>query len=227
MIVELNNISKTYENESGVKREVLNDISLNIKSSDSIAIVGSSGCGKSTLLNIIGTLDLPNLGTVMFKGNEVQNLSENQLAEIRNENIGFVFQLHHLLPQLNLLENVLLPIIPLKDKSKKKTAQARAMELLESVGLNDKINQRPGQMSVGECQRAAVVRALINQPDLILADEPTGSLDQESAEQMGNLLSEIHKKQNVALIVVTHSMELASKMDTIFRLVNGELVKVK
>ncbi|MCF8297532.1 MAG: ABC transporter ATP-binding protein [Saprospiraceae bacterium] len=227
MIVELKNICKTYENESGVKREVLNEISLNIKSSDSIAIVGPSGCGKSTLLNIIGTLDLPTSGTVIFKGNEVQNLSENQLAEIRNENIGFVFQQHHLLPQLNLLENVLLPLIPLKDKNKKKTAQARAMELLQSIGLKEKIHQRPGQMSVGECQRAAVVRALINQPDLILADEPTGSLDQESAEQMGNLLSEIHKKQNVALIVVTHSMELANKMDAVFKLVNGQLVIVK
>jgi len=227
MIVELDNISKNYENQEAIKRDVLNDISLSIKTSDSIAIVGPSGSGKSTLLNIIGTLDNPTSGSVKFKEKEIHSFSENQLAEIRSKNIGFVFQLHHLLPQLTLLENVLLPLIPNKDKRKSKAAQARAIDLIESVGLIDKIKQRPGQMSVGECQRAAVVRALINDPDLILADEPTGSLDQESAKQMGNLLSEINKKQNVAMIVVTHSIDLANKMDTVFRLVNGELVKEK
>ena len=132
-----------------------------------------------------------------------------------------------MLPQLTLLENVLLPLLPNKDKKHSKAVQVYASELIESIGLIDKIKQRPGQLSVGECQRAAVVRALINKPDLLIADEPTGSLDQESAIQMGNLLSEINKKQNVAMILVTHLMELANKMDTVFQLVSGELVKEK
>jgi len=227
MKVELAEISKYYKTPGAdIKRNVLNEISLSISENDSIAIVGPSGSGKSTLLSILGTLDEPSSGSVKFNGNEINHLEEKKLAEIRNSNIGFVFQQHHLLPQLSLIENVLLPVIPQKDKGIKETAAKRAMELLESVGLNDKIHQRPGQMSVGECQRAAVVRALINEPAVILADEPTGSLDSESAEVMGNLLSDINKRRGVALVVVTHSMELAKKMKIIFKLDQGELTKI-
>jgi lipoprotein-releasing system ATP-binding protein len=224
MIVELHKISKFYEN-AGVlsNRNVLNEISLSIKSGDALSIIGPSGSGKSTLLNIIGTLDLPTSGIVKIKGKEVQHFNENQLADIRNTNIGFIFQQHHLLPQFTLIENVLVPTIPLKDKNLKKNALDRAMSLLESVGLSDKINQRPGQMSGGECQRATVVRALINEPNLVLADEPTGSLDQDAAEQMGSLLSEINKKHNVAMVVVTHSLDLAKNMDTMYNLDHGRL----
>jgi len=225
MFVELQNISKYYGNKgNNSRREVLNNISLSVHPGDSIAIVGPSGSGKSTLLNIIGTLDTPTSGIVRFNDKEVNTLSEPALANIRNQHIGFVFQMHYLLPQLSLIENVLIPAIPQKDKAKRKTAGARAMDLLNQVGLADKIHQFPGQMSVGECQRVAVVRALINEPELILADEPTGSLDHDSAEQLGDLLVEIKKNFSVAIIVVTHSSELAGRMNKTFRLISGKLV---
>lgn len=224
MIVELDKISKYYETDGLIiRRDVLNEISLTINSGDAISIVGPSGSGKSTLLNILGTLDLPTSGIVKIKGNDILDFNDNQLAEIRNSNIGFIFQLHHLLPQLTLIENILVPTIPRKDKNYKKAATERAMDLLKSVGLEDRIHQRPGQLSGGECQRATVVRALINEPDLVLADEPTGSLDQDSAEQLGELLSGINKKYNVAMVVVTHSHDLAKKMDTIYKLDHGKL----
>lgn len=224
MIVELENITKSYGNNSNLPyRAVLEGISLKIKSKDSIAIVGPSGCGKSTLLNILGTLDKPSSGIVKIDENDISELSDVKLAEIRNRKIGFVFQLHHLLPQLTLLENVLLPTLVIKDRKLKNSALDRAMDLLKIVGLDDKTNQFPGQLSGGECQRTAVIRALINKPDIILADEPTGSLDQESAEQIGNLLSQINNEQNVALVIVTHSMDLAAKMKNRYKLNNGKL----
>ncbi len=226
MIIELNKISKHYEIAgSANKREVLDEVSLKINTGDSIAIVGPSGSGKSTLLNIIGTLDRPTAGSVFFDEKDLLSFDDNQLAKIRNNKIGFVFQMHHLLPQLNLLENVLVPVIPQKDKSKQKAAKDKAMELIEFVGLTDKITQRPGQMSVGECQRTAVVRALINQPEILLADEPTGSLDQETAEQLGELLQNINSRQNIATVVVTHSQKLADKMNRIYKITNGKLVE--
>jgi len=225
MKIELEHISKHFKIQGVTgRREVLKDISLTIHSGDSIAIVGPSGSGKSTLLNMIGTLDMPSLGMIRFDGEDVRNMDEKHLAVLRNNHIGFVFQLHHLLPQLTLLENVLLPLIPQKDKKKREQRNSNAIELLDAVGLADKIRQRPGQMSVGECQRAAVVRALVNEPGFILADEPTGSLDQNLAEQMGELLSKINKEHGVAMVVVTHSEKLAKKMDTIYNLVNGRLV---
>lgn len=225
MIIEIKNVSKQYKMQGGEgKHEVLKDVSLSINSGDSLAIVGPSGSGKSTLLNVIGALDKPSSGDVFFNGEPIWDWNENQLAFFRNNHVGFVFQLHHLLPQLTLIENILVPLIPGKNKSKMKTASSRAMELLKLVGLDDKIRQRPGQLSVGECQRAAVVRALINNPEFILADEPTGSLDQQSAENLGELLAEINKIQEVAVIVVTHSEGLAKKMDSIYRLDDGKLV---
>ncbi|MFC2103892.1 ABC transporter ATP-binding protein [Bacteroidota bacterium] len=224
MIVELDKISKYYENNGVItRRDVLNEISLTIKAGVSLSIVGPSGSGKSTLLNILGTLDLPTSGILKIKGKDIQQFTEKELAELRNKNIGFIFQLHHLLPQLTLLENILVPTIALNDKSTKKSTLERAMNLINSVGMADKLYQRPGQLSGGECQRAAVVRALINEPDLILADEPTGSLDQDSAQQLGELLSEINKKRNVAMVLVTHSNELAKKMNIIYRLDHGKL----
>lgn len=226
MIAELENISKVYQNtESGIKREVLTDINLTISKGDALSIVGPSGSGKSTLLNIIGTIDLPSSGVVKFGGDEINQFTPNQLAEIRNRKIGFIFQSHHLLPQLNLLENVLLPTLPLKDKSKKNQTLKRAINLLDYVGLKDNMQQFPGQLSGGECQRAAVVRALINEPELILADEPTGSLDKNAAEKIGELLSNINKEQNVALIVVTHSIQLANKIGNIYNLSDGKMTK--
>jgi len=224
MLIELSNISKSFVNPStNAHRDVLIDVNLKINLGDSLAIVGPSGSGKSSLLNIIGTLDSPTFGKIFFKGNEINSFDEKKLASIRNKNIGFVFQLHHLLPQLNLMENILLPTIPFGDKKSRIEASKRAMDLLNIVGLADRVHQRPGQLSGGECQRAAVVRALINQPELILADEPTGSLDQDSANQVGDLLVKINKDFNVALVVVTHSLTLAEKMKTIYRLSHGKL----
>jgi len=173
----------------------------------------------------MGTLDKPDSGTVKFNGIEIGSLKEPELARIRNRNMGFVFQLHYLLPQLTLLENILVPVLPAKNSAIYKTAGKRALDLLEMVGLKDRTRQRPGQMSVGECQRAAVVRALIREPELILADEPTGSLDHLSAMQMGNLLKELNSKFSLAMVVVTHSMELAQNMDKIYRLDNGKLIR--
>lgn len=226
MIVKLDKVSKHYE-IAGLKktRKVLDEVSIIIETADSIAIVGPSGSGKSTLLNIIGTLDRASSGTVLFDNKNLYSFDENQLAEIRNNKIGFVFQMHHLLPQLSLLENVMVPVLAKRDKALRILAKERAMELLDFVGLSDRIDQRPGQLSVGECQRAAVVRALINEPELILADEPTGSLDQETAEHLGELLQEINSKQNIAIVVVTHSEKLANKMGRIYKLTNGKLVE--
>jgi ABC-type lipoprotein export system ATPase subunit len=224
MIIELNSVSKSFINPgTNIHRDVLTGIDLKIKRGDSIAIVGPSGSGKSTLLNIIGTLDLPSSGKVLFNGDDISSYSEKQLAQIRNKSIGFVFQLHHLLPQLSLIENILIPSIPTRSKTSSMELTSRAMELLDSVGLADRIHQRPGQLSGGECQRAALVRALINQPEIILADEPTGSLDHDSALQLGDLLLDINKKHNVALVVVTHSLTLAERMNSIYRLSQGRL----
>jgi len=226
MIIALENIFKSYGNNSiSPQRSVIEGISLTIQNKDSIAIVGPSGCGKSTLLNIIGTLDKPTSGIIKIDNEDISKLSDVNLAEIRNQKIGFVFQLHHLLPQLNLLENVLLPTLIIKDKKIRNSAQSRAMDLLKKLGLDEKIKQFPGQLSGGECQRTAVVRALINEPEIILADEPTGSLDEESAEQIGNLLSYLHQEQNVGMVIVTHSMELASKMNVLYKLQNGKLIQ--
>lgn len=223
LLAELLNISKSYPNR-GTAGQILDNLNFSVYSGDTIAIVGPSGSGKSTLLNITGLLDAPDAGIVRLFGQETNSSSKNDLAEIRNKHIGFVFQLHYLLPQLNLIENILVPTIPEKDKNKRKSALLRGMELLDQVGLSDKAGQLPGTLSVGECQRAAVVRALINQPGLVLADEPTGSLDHDSAAQLGELLSGLCKNYDVGLVVVTHSDDLASRMKKIYRLQNGKLI---
>jgi len=225
MQVNIQNITKHFEIPgSDNRREVLRGISLEINSGDAIAIVGPSGSGKSTLLNIIGTLDSPSSGIVEIGGRNVTDMNEKQLADLRNQNIGFVFQLHHLLPQLTLLENVLVPTIPVRDKTKRSEAAESALGLLDSVGLSDKTTQKPGQLSVGECQRTALVRALINEPDILLADEPTGSLDQDSAEIMGELLVKINQEHGISMVLVTHSERLAEKMKQLYKLDNGKLI---
>ena len=221
MQIALCNISKSYHEN---QQMVLSDISLIINSGDSIAITGPSGSGKSTLLNILGTLDLPTSGNVFFNNEDITTFEEKTLAHLRNKNIGFVFQMHHLLPQLNLLENVLMPVIPQRKNVIQSKVVAEAKELLVNVGLGGKLYQSPGQLSVGECQRAAVVRALINKPEVILADEPTGSLDHESAERLGDLLLCLQKEYSLALVLVTHSTELAKRMHTIYSLINGKLL---
>jgi lipoprotein-releasing system ATP-binding protein len=223
LLSELSNISKSYLN-NGASGPILEDLNFSVYSGNSIAIVGPSGSGKTTLLNILGLLDTPSSGRISFRGKETQSCTPDELAEIRNKHIGFIFQLHYLLPQLNLVENIMVPLLPEKDKQKQKLALSRGIALLDQVGLSDKSNQRPGQLSVGECQRAAVVRALINEPELVLADEPTGSLDHDSSEHLGELLSGLCKSSSIGLVVVTHSVELAGKMQKTYRLHNGKLI---
>jgi lipoprotein-releasing system ATP-binding protein len=225
MLAELQHITKYYENPgSDIRNLVLDAVSLKIVERERIAIVGPSGSGKSTLLNILGTLDRPTSGHVLLDGSPIDKMDDNQLAGIRNSFIGFVFQMHYLLPQLTLLENVLLPLLPQKDKKLLKSANERALNLINRVGLLNHLNRFPSQLSVGECQRAAVVRALINQPRLLLADEPTGSLDAASAGQLANLLTDLNQEQNVALVIVTHSIELAGKMEKRYLLREGKLM---
>jgi len=225
MLAELQQITKYYERPGySVRNQVLSEVSLQIAENERIAIVGPSGSGKSTLLNILGTLDKPSSGKVMLNGDLIDQMPEVQLAEVRNTLIGFVFQMHHLLPQLTLFENVMLPVLPQKDKKNMVAVTERALQLIDRVGLSDHLHQFPSQLSVGECQRTAVVRALINKPRLLLADEPTGSLDASNADKLATLLTELNREQNVAMVIVTHSMELASRMDKIYQLREGRLV---
>jgi len=224
MLLHLTNVTKSYSSPStSAKVVILEDISFSVKAGESLAIVGPSGSGKSTLLNIIGALDKPTTGSVELDGKDFSRCSDGELAKIRNEQIGFVFQLHHLLPQLTVLENVLIPTLPLKTT---KEAEARAEELLQRVGLGDHLAHRPAQLSGGEQQRVAVVRALINQPRLLLADEPTGSLDQDSSQNLADILIQLNEQERVTLITVTHSTTLAEKMSTVYTLNNGQLKKI-
>jgi len=224
VLLELKNITKTYQSPSGSEtRTVLDDLSLQIKAGESIAILGPSGSGKSTLLNIIGSLDKPTTGEVIHDGQNLSELDEKKLAKIRNKKIGFIFQLHHLLPQCSVLENVLIPTLADSNQKDKSNYEERAFELLKRVNLERHADHRPAQLSGGEQQRVAVIRAMIHQPPLLLADEPTGSLDQKSAENLAKILMSLNKEENVTLIVVTHSSKLAGHMKRIYNLNDGKL----
>jgi lipoprotein-releasing system ATP-binding protein len=213
-------VTKEYPTR-GEPLVVLRDVSLSLDRGQSAAIVGPSGSGKSTLLNVIGTLDAPTSGSVSIAGQNPYALRESKLAQFRNRHIGFVFQEHFLLPQLSLLENVLLPT--LADGSPQAAQVERARDLIERVGLSGRVEHRPAELSGGERQRAAVARALILGPELLLADEPTGSLDRDNALSIGRMLLDLRKQENVMLLVVTHSMELADLMDRRLELNGGRL----
>ena len=203
---------------------VLKDISLTVQRGETLAIIGPSGSGKSTLLNVIGTLDRPTSGTVRLGEQDLGQLNENQLAAIRNRQIGFVFQAHFLLPQCTVWENVLVPTLA-AGAAQRQDAPARADRLLRRVGLGDRLEHRPGQLSGGERQRVAVVRALINQPQLLLADEPTGALDRAAAQQLAQLLLDLNREEGVTLIVVTHARELAQRMGRTMEITDGTLTQ--
>ena len=223
-MLELIHVRKTYESPGNAENVcVLRDISFKLDKGQSLVIVGPSGSGKSTLLNIIGALDRPTGGRVLFDGRNLADLDESELALIRNRQIGFVFQLHHLLPQCTVLENVLVPTLAGKDRASEEEVRDRAVNLLQRVGLKEFLLHRPGELSGGQRQRVAVVRALINQPKLLLADEPTGSLDREASENIADLLVELNQSEKVTLIVVTHSRELAKRMGRIMELTEGSL----
>ena len=223
MILQLKNLSKGYGNPlKNNFRKVLDGLNLEIVVNQKIAIAGPSGSGKTTLLNLIGTLDQPDSGEIWFKGKKITGYTQSELAHFRNRELGFVFQMHHLLPQCTMWENVLLPVLPIK-KVVGKAEKDWAEHLLRKVGIWDQRNQKPSELSGGECQRTAVVRALINKPQLILADEPTGALDEENAGHLAELLNHLSGEEGVSLIVVTHSTELASQMDIVYHLKNGLL----
>jgi len=213
-------VTKQYPTR-GEPLVVLRDVSLSLDRGQSAAIVGPSGSGKSTLLNVIGTLDAPTSGSVTIAGQDPYTLRESQLARFRNRHVGFIFQEHFLLPQLSLLENVLLPV--LADGSPQPRQVERARDLIERVGLSGRLEHRPAELSGGERQRAAVARALIMYPELLLADEPTGSLDRDNALSVGRMLLDLRKQENVMLLVVTHSSELAGLMDRQLELNGGRL----
>ena len=224
-LLKLTDVSKRYESPCRAEAvSVLRDISLEIGRRESLAIVGPSGSGKSTLLNIIGTLDRPTSGQVLLDGQDLSRIDDIQIAAVRNRQIGFVFQAHHLLPQCTVLENVLVPTLANNDAALRNGAGERAKRLLEKVGLGERLTHRPGQFSGGERQRVAVVRALINQPKLLLADEPTGALDRASAQNLAELLVRLNQEDGVTLIVVTHALDLAKRMGRVIELRDGRLV---
>jgi lipoprotein-releasing system ATP-binding protein len=207
--------------------EVLRDVSFEMAQGQSLAITGPSGSGKSTLLHLIGTLDIPSSGQIEINEVDPFGLPEPQLARFRNRVIGFIFQDHHLLPHYSVLENVLMPTLAFKDKSGKGfPSHRKAHDLLERVGLADRLSHRPAELSGGERQRVAVARALINQPSLLLCDEPTGNLDRATAESVASLLLELHQSVQNILIVVTHSLELAGKFARRFELEGGTCAEV-
>jgi lipoprotein-releasing system ATP-binding protein len=236
-LLEVRNLVKRYATGAG-DVSVLDNVSLQVARGEALAIVGLSGSGKSTLLQILGTLDAPSGGRVELDGRDLSTLDDRQLAQVRNTEIGFVFQSHYLLPQCTALENVLVPTLARPHSSaagippaghpaasRDAAADERAERLMQRVGLGERMTHFPGQLSGGERQRVAVVRALINQPKILLADEPTGALDRASAEALTQLLVELNQEEQVTMIVVTHSMALAKRMQRVVRLEGGVLLE--
>lgn len=219
--ISVQNLFKSFGN--GIKRvDVLKGIDLNFNRGEAAAIVGASGVGKTTLLHILGTLERPTSGKVFYEGKDIFKLNENELARFRNTEIGFVFQFHHLLPEFNALENVMMPC--LIAGLPKKEASNKAEEILISVGLKDRILHKPGELSGGEQQRVAVARAIVLEPKILLADEPTGNLDTKTGESVFELLQELNQKKGIALIIVTHNLRLAQKLSRQIQLIDGKAI---
>lgn len=218
-IIRCENLSKTY---TGLDVAVLNGIDFNVNAGEQIAIVGASGSGKSTLLHLLGGLDTPSDGKVELLGNNLSGMSESRKGEIRNESLGFVYQFHHLLPEFTAIENVAMPLFV--RRVDRVQALETAKNILDKVGMTHRIEHMPSELSGGERQRVALARALVTQPACILADEPTGNLDRVTANQVFDLLLEINKVQNTSLVVVTHDLGLASKMQRQYKLEDGKLV---
>ena len=221
--LDISGVAKRFE-RAGRQIEVLRDLSLAAEQGQSLAITGPSGSGKSTLLHLLGTLDRPSAGKITIKGCDPFALSEPELALFRNQEIGFVFQDHHLLPQYSVLENVLIPTLAFNRRNQ--DDEEHALELLGRVGLSDRLDHRPAELSGGECQRVAVARALINRPGLLLCDEPTGNLDHATADAVATLLFELQEAQQNILMVVTHRLDLASRCQRRFELRDRRCVEV-
>lgn len=222
-ILRLENIEKNYS-ETNQELHIIRNLNLTVEEGEFISILGRSGSGKSTLLNIMGLLDKVDGGKIYIGGQEVEILSESEKDRIKNQMLGFVFQFHYLLPEFTALENVMLPAL-LNNFSKKSEVERRAKELLEKVGLGERENHKPSQLSGGEKQRVAIARALINSPKILLADEPTGNLDEETSEMIFKILKDINKNEKQTIIVVTHSKDLAEISDKQLYLKKGVLVE--
>ncbi len=221
-LLEISNLTRCYK-EGKVKTEVLKGVNLSILEHEMIAIVGSSGSGKSTLLHILGTLDAPTSGTVLFRGKNLFNLNSKELADFRNRHLGFVYQFHHLLADFTAYENVAMPL--LIGGASNKEIKERVCALLERVGLKDRMNHRSSELSGGERQRVAIARAVITKPALVLADEPTGNLDHSSSDSVFELLLELKKEVGSAMIVVTHDREMASRFERVLTMRDGKIIK--
>jgi lipoprotein-releasing system ATP-binding protein len=222
-MIEVSRVSKTYESPAGPVT-VLRELDLHVAAAETVAIVGPSGSGKTTLLNLLGALDQPSSGSVTIDGVSAGDLAPAAAARFRNRSIGFIFQLHYLLPQCTVLENVLVPRLAGGWEEALAATRTRAESLLAQVGLQDRTTHRPWQLSGGEQLRVAIARALVNQPKIILADEPTGSLDPATGDRVADLLLETHARAHVALVVVTHNPALARRMQKTYQLEGGRLV---
>lgn len=222
-ILRLENIEKKY-NESAEELHIIRNLNFSVQEGEFISILGRSGSGKSTLLNVIGLLDKIDSGKIFIDGKEVETFSEKEKDRTKNEMIGFVFQFHYLLPEFTALENVMLPAL-LNNFNKKEEIEKRALDLLEKVGVGNRKDHKPSQLSGGEKQRVAIARALINSPKILLADEPTGNLDEETSEMIFKILKDINKNENQTIIVVTHSKDLAEISDKQVYLKKGVLVE--
>ena len=220
LLLQAENLSKSFL-EGGKEISILRGLDLELKEGERLAIVGESGVGKSTLLHILGTLDRPTGGKVVYRGKELLRLRPDELAKLRNEEIGFVFQFHYLLPDFNALENVMLPALIQRWPWDK--ARSQAMQLLEAVGLKDRTGHRPGKLSGGEQQRVAIARSIILEPPLLLADEPTGDLDPRTGGEVQDLMLRFNEERNVALVVATHNREFAARIGRKMELREGRL----
>lgn len=220
LLLQCDNLCKTYQ-EGKMHTDVLRDVSFAMQPGEMMAIVGTSGSGKSTLLHLLGGLDSPTSGEVIFKGKSLNAMSSSAKSELRNRELGFIYQFHHLLPDFTALENVAMPLLIGKKKSAE--VQERAMAMLEAVGLQHRSNHRPSELSGGERQRVAIARALVNNPSLVLADEPTGNLDQRNADSIFELLGELNVRQGTAFLVVTHDLHLANRLTRQLEMRDGKL----
>ena len=221
MLLEARALRRSFRQGSS-ELTVLQDVNLQIMAGERVAVVGASGSGKSTLLQLLGGLDTPSAGQVLIDGQDVATLTESQRGELRNRALGFVYQFHHLLPEFSALENVAMPLLVRRAPSA--DAQAAAMAMLAQVGLAERLSHRPSELSGGERQRAAVARALVTRPRIVLADEPTGNLDGVNADAVFQLLLDLNREAGTALVVVTHDMTRAARMDRILRLERGRLI---
>lgn len=220
IVLSCNELIKNYKSESGSEDlKILRGVDLEIKMGEIAAIVGTSGSGKSTLLHILGGLDRPTSGDVFWRNQSIYKHSPDQLAELRNSHVGFVFQFHHLLPEFTAVENVMMPALIKGDALKK--SEKRAMELLELFGLEDRREHRPSQLSGGEQQRVSMARALMNRPSIILADEPTGNLDEKNTDIILKLLFDLRELEGISIVLITHEKEIAKRCDTLYLLQNG------